>query len=272
MELLGAAWATILARVVFVIPTFFIVIRRFGVFHRDSWEKPDFRTLRRIASLGWPTSVQLVVRIAAMLVTHSIVARAFTTDHDQSATTALGIVFRLETMALFVGLGWGSASQTFIGQNLGAGDRGRAAASGWYATAYNAAMMGALALLYRGFDAEIVGFFDPTKSVVEFASGYLQWVSPSYVALGVGIVLGSAMQGAGATLETLVIDAVVVGLVQVPASVIVVFGFDGGPIGLWRVIVVTYVAYAVAYVWRYRHGTYLKRHAAMISSHDLSRR
>ena len=56
-----------------------------------------------------------------MLVVHSLVARAYTTDTDQSATTALGIVFRLETMALFVGLGWGSAAQTFVGQNLGAG-------------------------------------------------------------------------------------------------------------------------------------------------------
>ena len=48
-------------------------------------------------------------------------ARAFTTPDDQSATTALGIVFRLETMALFIAMGWGGAAQTFVGQNLGAG-------------------------------------------------------------------------------------------------------------------------------------------------------
>ena len=86
--------------------------------------------MRAIVRLGWPSSAQLVMRIAAMLLTHSLVARAFTTEQDQTASTALGIVFRLETMALFVGLGWGSAAQTFVGQNLGAGNLERAKRGG----------------------------------------------------------------------------------------------------------------------------------------------
>lgn len=113
MELMGAAWATVLARVVVLVPLGLILIRRFGLFRRDSRVEPDWRAISSLWRVGWPSSTQLVVRIAAMLVIHSLVARAYTTASDQSATTALGIVFRLETMALFVGLGWGSAAQTF---------------------------------------------------------------------------------------------------------------------------------------------------------------
>lgn len=262
LELLGAAWATILARVVFLVPTFLVLVRRFGVFGRASWTRPDFAVIGKIWKLGWPTSVQLVVRIAAMLVTHSVVARAFTTDADQSATTALGIVFRLETMALFVGLGWGSATQTFMGQNLGAGNLRRAKASGWYATLYNAVMMVVLTVVYRLFGPQIVDFFDSTHSVVAFASDYITWVSPSYAALGIGIVLGSAIQGAGATLETLGVDAAVVGLIQVPASIVVVFVAHQHATGLWLVVSTTYVIYAIAYVVLYRMGRFLKKTVA----------
>jgi Na+-driven multidrug efflux pump len=258
LELMGAAWATILARAVFLAPTIVILVRRFGLFRRPSWARPSADVLGRIWTIGWPTSVQLMVRIAAMLVMHSIVARAYTTEVDQSATTALGIVFRLETMALFVGLGWGSASQTFVGLCLGAQKPRRAKASGWYATAYNGVMMAALALVYRVAGERIVAFFDGTPAVIAFAVDYIRWVGPSYVAMGVGIVLGSAIQGAGATRQTLALDALVVFCLQIPASLLVVFGWNLAPIRLWQVLGATYVTYALLYVASYRRGDHLK--------------
>src|SRR6185295_13447722 len=120
LELLGAAWATVIARTITLIPVVYLLARRFDVLDKKSMTGPDRAVLGEIWKMGWPSSTQFVVRMLAMLVTHSLVARAFTTATDQSATTALGIVFRLETMALFVAMGWGSAAQTFVGQNLGA--------------------------------------------------------------------------------------------------------------------------------------------------------
>lgn len=263
MELLGAAWATVVARTVFLLPTLYTLTARFGVFQRTDWVLPDFSAIRHIWRIGWPTSAQLVIRITAMLVTHSMVARAYTTDTDQSATTALGIVFRLETMALFIGLGWGSAAQTFMGQNLGAGDPGRAKESGWYATLYNALMMAVLALIYRVETPAIVSFFDDARAVVEMARQYVLWVGPSYVFLGIGIVLGSAIQGAGATRVTLAIDAVLVAAFQLPLSLLVVFGWHLGPARLFQVVALTYVLYAVAYARSYSRGRFLRMGAVM---------
>lgn len=258
MELLGAAWATVGARTVFLLPTLYTLTQRFGLFKRRDWVRPDFGAIREIWSIGWPTSAQLVVRITAMLVTHSMVARAYTTETDQSATTALGIVFRLETMALFIGLGWGSAAQTFMGQNLGAGDLGRAKASGWYATLYNVVMMALLVLFYRAEAGNIVAFFDETPEVVRVAREYVTWVVPSYVFLGIGIVLGSAIQGAGATRQTLWIDARLVALFQLPLSLLVVFGWHLGAARLFQVVALTYVLYALSYARSYVKGRFLR--------------
>jgi putative MATE family efflux protein len=263
MELMGAAWATILARAVVLVPTLLVLVRRFGLFRRPAWASPDREVIRRIWDIGWPTSVQLVVRIAAMLFVHSLVARAYTTETDQSATTALGIVFRLETMALFVGLGWGSAAQTFVGQNLGANAKDRAKASGAYATLYNALMMALLAWLYRVEGERIVAFFDEAPGVVAVATHYIAWVGPSYVGLGIGIVLGSAIQGAGATRATLLYDSLVVVLFQVPLSYLVVFAWQLGEVRLWQVVAATYVAYALVYVRAYRRGKFLNTTVAV---------
>ena len=258
MELMGAAWATVLARILVLLPVWWLLTRRFGLFRLDSVRKPDLRALSSIWRVGWPSSTQLVVRIAAMLVMHSLVARAYTTHNDQSATTALGIVFRLETMALFVGLGWGSAAQTFVGQNLGANRPERAANAGWYAALYNAAMMTLLALAYRAWGRDIIGFFDQSPSVVEVGVSYVSAVGFSYVALGIGIVLGAAIQGAGATKQTLGIDSVVVFAFQLPVAYLVVFGLGAPLERLWQVIAWSYVAFAALYVGIYRRGSFLR--------------
>lgn len=258
MGLMGAAWATLIARAVVLVPLIAILVKRFELFGRDSRSAPDKKALSSIVLLGWPSSAQLVVRIVAMLVTHSLVARAFTTPTDQSATTALGIVFRLETMALFVGLGWGSAAQTFMGQNLGAQNPGRAKQSGWWAALYNSAMMGALALCYMVYGRSIVGFFDADPRVLEPALSYFRWVGASYVGLGIGIVLGSAIQGAGATLRALLLDTLVIAGFQLPTSVLFVLSKSATYVGVWQIVALTYFLFALVYVVSYRRGRFLR--------------
>jgi Na+-driven multidrug efflux pump len=251
MGLVGAAWATVLARIIVLFPLIAILVHRFGLFRPETLGHMDRSLWIRLWNLGWPSSTQLVVRIIAMLIVQSLVARAYTTVHDQSATTALGIVFRLETMAMFISLGWGSAAQTFVGQNLGAKQKRRAVSSGWYAAGYNAVMMAGLALLYVGFGRGIVAFFDNSPAVVSVAVDYLQTVAFSYIGLGVGIVLGSAIQSAGLTRLTLAIDSVVLFGVLLPSIGIV--AYLGLPVmRMWQSVAVSYAVIAIAYAFFYR--------------------
>ena len=258
LELQGAAWATLIARGVVLVPLVILLVRRFAIFDRRSIEPPNRPTLIAMLVQAWPSSAQLVVRILAMLLTHALVARLFTSDQDQTATTALGIAFRLETMALFVALGWGSAAQTFVGQNLGAANLERAKRSGWLAASYTAIAMALLALSYRAFGASIVGFFDSNPAVIALALDYFRWVGLSYIGLGVGVVLGSAIQGAGAALQALKLDASVVLLFQLPASLLLAITPGATIVNLWQVVAFTYVAFALVCAWSYRRGRFLR--------------
>jgi putative MATE family efflux protein len=258
LELLGAGVATLLARALILLPLAIFAAKRLGFWGGATPLVPEGALIRQIARLAWPSSAELVVRMSAMLLTHALVARVFTTATDQSATTALGIVFRFETMALFVSIGWGSAAQTFVGQNLGARKLERAKHSGYWATLYNAVSMAVLALVYLAFSARIVGFFDADPQVLSMASSYLSWVAPSYVALGIGIVLGSVMQGAGAPLRALLLDACVVAFVQFPLSALIFLSPERALPQVWATVVLSYVVLAAVFLTSYRRGGFLK--------------
>jgi Na+-driven multidrug efflux pump len=254
----GAAWATVIARTLVLLPMFYVCQRRFDLFKSASRKAPDPALTWQIVSLGWPTSSQLVLRVLAVFLVVALAQRLYTTEDDQSLSTALGLVMRLETMALYVSLGWGSAAQTFVGQNLGAGQHARAKNAGWHTAVYNGVMMAGFALLCLLYGEHFVAFFDESAEVVRDSEHYLRIVAPSYIGLGLGIVLGSAIQGAGATRVTLSIDALVLFVVQLPLC-IAVFALRASPTYLWAAVAVTYSASALAYLAYYSKGRFLEK-------------
>ncbi|MDB5215463.1 MAG: Na+ driven multidrug efflux pump [Myxococcaceae bacterium] len=257
MGMVGAAWATIIARCLVLVPNVIILARRFDVFPPKGMRAPDWRELARIASVAWPSSAQFFLRICAMLFVNSLVARFFTTQEDQTATTAMGLVFRLDTMALFVAMGWGTAAQTFVGQNLGAQKTARAKRSGWITMAYDAITNVILIAVVFAYGEAILHVFDDEVAPVSIALSYLHAVAPSYLALGAGIVLGNAMAGAGATRTTFAIDAAVILLLQIPLCLVAMGVMHGSLTNLFQCVAIVNVASAVAYCVIYARGSWL---------------
>ncbi len=265
MELVGAAWATVIARVVVLVPLAVVVEGRFRLFSSRLVSSWDPEAIRKILRIAWPASCQFVVRILAMLLTHALVARTFTTATDQRASTALGVVFRLETLALFISMGWGSAGQTFLAQNQGAGNLRRAHRSGWIAAGYNAIAMALLSVALFLIGDSVVEFFSSDPAVNAIATHYLHILAPSYFAMGAGIVLGSAIAGAGATRMTLAMDLIVVFAVQLPASLLAVRGDNPAIDRLWWSLVATNAVFAVAYAAVFKRGRFLAADSATIA-------
>lgn len=254
MELVGAAWATIIARTLALLPAFVYLASKRGnhiLRPRKAWRRPDRAELGEIWRIGWPSSAQFVIRMGGFVATTALIAHGFTTDTDQTATTAYGLVFRVETMALFVSMGWGSAAQTFAGTCLGAGNPRRAGWAGWWSAAYDAAAMAVLAYVMAIWATPVLRFFDSDLEVIAIGREYLASVGPSYVTYGAAIVLGNAFSGAGATRTTLRLDLAVVAAIQIPLCVIAVKVFPGQRQQLWSAIAtanaVSAVVYGVAY-------------------------
>jgi putative MATE family efflux protein len=258
MGMIGAAWASIIARCLVLLPNIIILARRFDVFPPKGNRGPNGPEIRRIIEIAWPSSAQFVLRISAMLLINSLVARFFTTMEDQTATTAMGLVFRLDTMTLFVAMGWGNAAQTFVGQNLGANQDQRAKSAGWLAGLYDVFTNLLLVVAIFKWGEPILRVFDDQTPPVMIALDYLHVVAPSYFALGLGIVLGNAMAGAGATRTTFAVDALVILAFELPLCLIVVGTFGGSLHALFQCVAATNVASAVAYAIVYGRAGWLK--------------
>ena len=266
MGMLGAAWATIIARGVVLVPNVIILARRFQlVFPPRGARGPRWDEISRIVGVAWPSSAQMVIRIAAMLLVNSLVARFFTSETNQVATTGLGLVFRVDTMALFIAMGWGSAAQTFVGQNMGAGHEARARFSGWLTAIYDGITnVGLIALLLLQGEA-ILRIFDDDAGPVGVALDYLTIVTPTYIGLGVGIVLGNAMAGAGATRTSMWIDVAVILGLQAPVAIVAVAFFDVSLNTLFRIVGATNVVSALVYAVVYGRGKWRNAVAARIT-------
>jgi putative MATE family efflux protein len=260
MGLMGTAWATLIGRTVPVLIGLVLLIKwvrggrsGFAMFH------PEWKMLGQLVKIGWPSSAQLVVRIGAILVFLSLINSNYTTADDSHTLTAYSICLRLETLVLFLGMGWGAAASTFVGTNLGAKQRTRAHHAGWIAALYNAILTVGMVALFMAYSDPILGFFESSPDVLEAGRDYLFWVAPSYVLVAIGVVLSQALTGAGATLASLVLDASVLCLAVIPAAILVTETFDAPPHGLWLTMAFGNAVIAGAFAIYYAKGKFLDK-------------
>lgn len=256
----GAAWATVLARTLVLAPNVAILMKRFSIMPKKGSRGPDLGEMKRIFHIAWPTSAQFVLRICAVLLTSSLVARFYSTEQDQAATTAMGLVFRIDTIALFIAMGWGSAAQTFVAQNLGAKFEKRAVHSGWLTVLYDAITNIGIYAAVLTFGERFLRYFGKDDHAIQIALQYVGIVAPSYFLLGPAIVLGSAMGGAGATKTTLKLDAGVLIGFQLPISLIAVMALRLPLSGLFACVSLSAACGTVVYTIAYARGRW-KEHA-----------
>ena len=257
----GAAWATVISRTLGSLVAFVWLVRRDrnGLRFQLKDLIPRKDEVMRLVKIGLPSSGQFVVRVLGVLVFVSLVARFFTTPEDGSALAAFGICIRLDTIALFTGLGWGAAASTFIGQNLGAGYPDRAVRAGWLAAGYNVLLMIGLASFYLVYAPGIIGFFNDAPQVIDIGREYLRIVGVTYAFIGIAAVLSSGLSGAGATLSSFLIDAVVLLGVQIPVSIFLIGQRYTGRVGTWWLIAIGNILSALVYIAWYNHRSWLRK-------------
>jgi len=212
----GAALATVLAQAIAAADLLTPLFRgRMTGFHLDA----EARRLQpllawRLLWIGLPSSGQMLLRSLMSLVLMRIVAGAGT-----AAVAAYGIGMRYHMIVLAPAFILGNAAATMVGQNLGAGDPGRARRAAWTATGLDLALMAAAAVLFAVAARPLIALFDPSPEVVGIGTAYLRTVSPFYLFTALAIVLGRALMGAGDTVGPMVCTLIGLWGVQVPLAV-----------------------------------------------------
>lgn len=272
----GSAWATVIARGIGALAGVLVLARgAAGLDFRKNRLRRPFRFWRELFLGGLPSSVQLAVRVLALLGLLQIAKVAAHADPKQ-LIDGVGIAIRLEMIPVFIVFGWGAAATTVVGQNLGAGDPKRAAAGAWWTVAYAIMTSVGIAILLWSFRHSLFTLVMPGIPAATLALGLDYWriTLPGYGILAIGATLSRALNGAGSTRTGLLIDLFCYVAVLMPAAAVAsgagLFGRFGGferdPDRAWIALVFVHVLAGIIYVAVFLHGRWKRREIAAFAS------
>jgi putative MATE family efflux protein len=265
----GSAWATVIARGAGALVGVAVVARgAAGLDFRRHHLRRPLHYWRALFLSGLPSSVQLAVRVVALLVLLQI-AKVATAADPKHLIDGVGIAIRIEMIPVFIMFGWGAAATTVVGQNLGAGSPARAAAGAWWTVAYAAGTSMLIALLLWIFRDALFRLVMPDipAETRELGLDYWRITLPGYGVLAVGAVLSRGLNGAGSSRTGLFIDVVCYVLLLMPVAAIVsgagIFGSfrspEPYPAGVWATLVGVHVLAGIIYTGVFLHGRWKRK-------------
>jgi len=172
------------------------------------------------------------------------------------ATVALRVLMFVMTPA------WGmsNAAATLVGQNLGAGEPGRAESSVWRIGAYNMVYLVAVSVVYFTMPRPLMGIFSDDPAVVEVGAGWLRILSYSLFVYGWWMVSVQAFNGAGDTVTPTWINAVFFWLIQIPLSWLLAVRLGHGHMGVFWGVFVSETSVGLFTLWLFTRGKWKTAH------------
>lgn len=153
---------------------------------------PEWASLRAIAALAWPVSLQNLFTSLGMLVFFALVSQVGTL-----AAAVANVLLRLLDILRLPAMGIGIAAATLVGQSLGAGEREHAWRWGWDSSLFALAINTGIALPLWLAPQWVLSFFFQNAEEIAVATLPLQLVGLTGAVAGIGLVLMSALLGAG---------------------------------------------------------------------------
>jgi putative MATE family efflux protein len=226
----GSALATVLARLVTV--AVIIYQTRPQRSHLDltgAFGRVSLPLLGRILRIGFFSSVEMLLRSMAM-----IALLRFVSVYGTAALAAYGIGTRVRAIVLMPGIGLGYSSGILVGQNLGAGQPGRAHRTAWATWGIYQAVLIPLVVFFLVFAREVVGVFNCDPEVLRQGAVLIRYLALSYFFLSLILVFGKSLNGAGDTAGPMAITGfsllAMISFLAWPGSA------DFGLGGIWKAI------------------------------------
>lgn len=156
---------------------------------------------------------QMFVGMASWIILMRILA-----DISSEAVAGSTIALRIMLFALMPAWGLSNAAATLVGQNLGAGNPGRAESAVWKTGFYNMIFLIGVSMIYFFFNKSLVSIFTDDAAVIDIGAEWLRILSYSYFVYGWWMVSVQAFNGAGDTKTPTLINLIFFWFIQIPLS------------------------------------------------------
>lgn len=250
---IGAALGTITSSTLVAIYGIWQFTRPDSVIHfaRGMDRSVDFGIIRSLFRFGLPTGVQgIAMNVGGVLMLRFVGSLEQSAEAQATYAVCYSQLFSLIT---WTSNGLMGAAATIAGQNLGAGNPGRASQGVLVSSQIGvgvAAVVGAAFFFIPGYLLKIFGMTDPV--VLALARQLLMFLSVSGFFITVALSFTGGLQGTGDTKSPLYIS--IVSQVVIPLGLCAAFQATRGlePADIWAAIVIGHVTRCVLSVARFR--------------------
>jgi putative MATE family efflux protein len=267
LEVQGAAVATLISRgIATAIGFYLLYYTDVGPDIRPAHLRPRREYVAKISRLGIPTALEQSMTALAL-----VAMTAMVVTFSPAVVAAYGLGNRLISLAFLPALGLGQATDTIVGQNLGAGEPDRAARAVRIAAGTIAGVMLVAGLLAVLFPEPFVSVFVTADvaskaATIDYGVTYLRYAAVGFVFMGVLQIIQGAFRGAGNTKTALVFAVFGLWIVRVPVTYYLLFVAEWGPTGIWTGVVIGDVVGAIAAVAWFSRGTW---RGALVETDDI---
>ncbi|MCZ6678566.1 MAG: MATE family efflux transporter [Candidatus Poribacteria bacterium] len=248
LEVAGSAYATVIGRGLGVVPLLYLCLSGRSVISlRHVERRINLSVMGQIMKLGIFSAMQGLLRHASRLGFIRVVA-----IYGTESIAAYAICMRLRILVMHFGFAFANAVSPMVGQNLGANRIDRAEKSAQLANRVGSVIMVFIGLILLVWPQIFIRIFTSQTEVIEIGTPYLRFLSVTFGFMGVSIVLGRALNGAGDTVSPMVIT----GICQVGFALLLVIALSYlvGIMGIWIGIAVSNIVQGVVMWYWFRQG------------------
>ncbi len=253
----GAAYATVLAKTIEAVAGAMVFWRPR---HRQQYAtgRPQFASWQEISAIlrvGLPMGIGDFIEIASFSAFFVLLARLGT-----EILAATQIALQYMSLSFTFGMALGMAASSLVAQSLGAGQPDRAQRVGYRAMSLAMVSMGLIGLSYLIASAALMRVFSHDPAVVAAGVLVIRMAAFYQTFDAVGLVLSSALDGAGDTVFTMWTRVLLSWGFFLPLVWVLAFVLEGGIYGAWMGALVYLVIFAAIVFLRFRSGHWRQVH------------
>lgn len=225
----GAAIATVVSRSsIAVVGLLLLFSGRVGLKLKLAHLKPDLRMIKKIITIGVPSSIGQSGTALGFSVLMGIVA------HFGTATiSAFGVGNRIINVMMMPAMGLGQATTTMVGQNLGSDKRERAERIVWVSIAIVMALLLFVGVISFTFREGLIRIFIDDLEVMQRGGELFRLISFALPFFGLLSVMMGTFQGAGHTLYSMSFELVRLWALRIPLAYFLGWSLNWGSDGVW---------------------------------------
>jgi len=242
MEVKGAGIATVIAQAVtavYLVPIF--LKKKTLVKVEWKWRNIDFIAMKKIVAVGFPQTAGHMLLALNFLIFNRIVVSI-----DELALTAFSICGRFDQVLLLPLLAIAAAVITMTGQNFGRKQYVRVERIWRTGVFLGMAVIACIASVIVIFAPTLFSFFTTIDAVVDYSVRQTRLVEFSYVLAVIADMGRASFQAVGKPIPALIITALRLALIPLPATYALVYGAGAGVYGVWYGIILGNLFSAVA--------------------------